>query len=148
MGSNLPPGVTPGDIDKHFGGPDHEHEFLIEGDSIVERDGYYTMVNILCEYPDCRVEKRAYYELTDVVVERGADDGEDWEVPKDNFNVFIDIFDQHIDFDEMGVFSDEYAVEFLDDLEFGDGEFTIEIPMWETTVIYTWEKDEEYVDYA
>lgn len=24
MGDNLPPGVTPADIDKHFGGPDPE----------------------------------------------------------------------------------------------------------------------------
>lgn len=29
-GSNLPPGVTPSDIDKHFGGPDPD-EYVVAG---------------------------------------------------------------------------------------------------------------------
>lgn len=33
MSQNLPPGVTPADIDRHFGGPTHEHEW-----EPVERD--------------------------------------------------------------------------------------------------------------
>lgn len=32
MGDNLPPGVTPGDIDKHFGAPARE-EYIIGGET-------------------------------------------------------------------------------------------------------------------
>lgn len=39
MSGNLPPGVTPADIDRHYGGPDHEHEWMpVEGLSPVLED--------------------------------------------------------------------------------------------------------------
>jgi len=42
MGSNLPPGVTPGDIDRHYGGG-HEHEFEEPNREVFE-DGVFIVI--------------------------------------------------------------------------------------------------------
>jgi hypothetical protein len=94
MSGNLPPGVTPADIDKHYGGgiPDHEHEWVpVRGLSPVLEDmaaifhEQCRWVEVVDSYTDhrrdetyyetgaeCEAERDYRFELAYVVDESGT----------------------------------------------------------------------------
>jgi len=94
MSGNLPPGVTPADIDRHYGGgvPDHEHEWMpVEGLSPVLEDmaaifhEQCRFAEVVDSYTDhrrdetyyetgaeCEAERHYRFELAYVVDESGT----------------------------------------------------------------------------
>ena len=117
MGSNLPPGVTHGDIDRHFGGAhEHEHEFVDEADEELFEDGAFIIIDrcyhapVTGSYTDsardetytshgprCEAERHVRLDASRLEVTDRRDN--EWHtVATSDDNVFHDAYDDDITF--------------------------------------------------
>jgi hypothetical protein len=86
MGRNLPPGVTTADIDRHYGG--HEHEFLGEPDREIFEDGAFMVVKRCAR---CEAEQYVRLDASSIAV---TQKNGTWNtIAESDTNVFHDIVD-------------------------------------------------------